>query len=400
MQGKGPYSRRIRNARVQATARPPGKIMGGPVLGDRPGARLLRHMRRRVPVDIFAPGLVDPVRLRGTYAYLGVSFGHFGHVMAETIHRIVPTRQIESDPHWLIVAPRGEASSFAGLPRVCSTILALFGIDASNCTVIDTDAIVEELLIVEAGSDLGDGPKDWYLDQLRDHCPLRIDPDAARYPEKIYVSRSGLGYRSGILGEKVLEEALAASGFHNLHAQTLPLAEQFAHYAHAKVLVFAEGSACHGAELFSRGALGHTILLNRRDQARTPFRPLLEPRARQFDGFLRSPYLGSIVLHPTGGPAPNRGVAVLAFQTLAAFLFELGVADIRDVSPLAYLTAAHRDLEDYIATAALSPDRAALNLVDDLRAALRGRVEAGGTIAPLPPRLTLQERRALRAAGR
>lgn len=273
MLGKGPYSRRIRNARVQATARPPGQILGGPVLGDRPGARLLRHTRRRVPVDIFTPGLVDPVRLNGAYAYLGVSFGHFGHVMAETIHRIVPTRQIEPNPRWLIVAPRGNASDFTGLPSVCRTILALFGIDASNCTVIGTDAIVEELLIVEAGSDLGAGPKEWYLDQLRDHCPLRIDPDARRYPEKVYVSRSGLGYRSGILGEQVLEEALAASGFHNLHAQSLPLAEQFAHYAHAKVLIFAEGSACHGVELFGRGVLGHAILLNRRDQARTPFLP-------------------------------------------------------------------------------------------------------------------------------
>ncbi len=398
MNEDGPYSRRIRNARVQATARPPQQILGGPMLGDRPGGKRLRHNRRGVPVDVFAPELVDPVRLAGSYAYLGVSFAHFGHLMAETIHRIVPTRRIEPNPRWLLAAPRGAESSFAALPEVCKAVLVPFGIDASNCTVIGTDAIVEDLLIVEAGSDLGDGPKGWYLDLLRDHGPIRHEARAGGYPEKVYVSRSGLGYRSGILGERVLEAALAASDFHILHAQTLPLAEQIAHYAAAKVLIFAEGSACHGVEMLGRGSLGHTILLNRRDQPRTPFHPVLEARSARFDAFSRNPYLGSIVLHSTGGASPNRGVSVLAFQTLAAFLHDLGVADIRDTSPLAYLSAAHADLEDYIAAALASRDTVATELIDGVRAALLSRVEAGAMIAPLAPRLTLAERRALRAA--
>lgn len=377
MEGTGPYARRIRNARVQATARPPGGILGGPVLGDRPGGKLLRHARRRVPVDSFAPQLVDPVRLRGSYAYLGLSFGHFGHVMAETIHRIVPTRQIEPDPHWLIAAPRDAEPGFDALPAVCRAALAPFGIDAANCTVIGGDAIVEELLIVEAGSDLGDGPKDWYLDLLREHGPVRIARDAA-YPEKIYVSRSGMGARSGLLGERVLEAALTASGFHILHAQTLPLAEQIAHYANAKVALFAEGSACHGVEMLGRGSLGHVVLLNRRNWAHCPFTPVLRPRAARFDAFAGNPYLGSAVLHAAGGPARNRGVSLLAFQALSAFLLERGVADLRAVSPLAYLTAAHADLEDYVATSLAVDPR----LADEVRAALHARIEAGGTIAP------------------
>ncbi|WP_219729729.1 glycosyltransferase 61 family protein [Sphingomonas sp. NBWT7] len=380
----------MRDARVQATARPPGQILGGPMLGDRPAGRLLRHNRRGVPVDVFAPTLVDPVRLSGTYAYLGISFGHFGHVMAETIHRIVPTRLIEPDPRWLIAAPRGSPSSFDALPGVCRTVLAQFGIDTSNCTVIGGDAIVEELLIVEAGSDLGDGPKDWYLDQLRDHGPARITHDAG-YPEKIYVSRSALGQRSGILGERVLETALATAGFHVIHAQALPLAEQLAHYANAKVALFMEGSACHGVEMFGGGALAHTILLNRRNQARCPFTPVLASRSARFDAFAGNPYLGSVVRHSSGGLAPNRGVTVLAFHALADFLFACDVADIRHVSPLTYLVAAHHDLESYLTTAVAEGETAETADADAIRAALCARIAAGGTIMPLAVRGTRQD---------
>ena len=384
MDADGPFSRRIRNARVQAIERPDGAFVGGPVLGDRPGGRRLRHTRRREPVDSFAPALVDAVRLAGSYAYLGIGFGHFGHIMAEMVHRIVPTRQIVSDPQWLIVVERGMRSDFAALPVLTRNILALFGIDAGTCTVIGTDAIVDELLIVEAGSDLGGGPKDWYLDLLRAAGPLRTIP-GGDYPKKLYVSRSGLGHESGFLGERVLEDALTTAGFHVMHSQTLPLAEQMARYAAAEVLVFPEGSAIHGVELFGRGALGHTVLMNRRDRPRTQFMPVLGARAARFDAFAGNRYLGSVVRNPAGVLLEHRGVTAIALQAFSAFLEEIGVARPGAVSPIAYLAAAHEDLERYIAH---SPTPVEPVLADELRAALCGVIEAGGTVAPLPLRRT------------
>lgn len=164
-------------------------------------------------------------------------------------------------------------------------------------------------------------------------------------------------------------------------AANAPIAVCLCRHASAKMLLFAEGSSCHGVELLGRGALGHTILMNRRRHGQDAFRAVLAPRSERFDVFGRNPFLGSMALNPSGGPALNRGVSVLAIQALAAFLHDLGVADIRDIRPIAYLAAAHHDLERHIAAMA-NDDRIAPDGADRLRAALADRTGAGGIIRP------------------
>lgn len=376
----GPVSRTIRHAQVQAAERPDGKFYGGPVLGDDPESLLLRHNRRREAVDHFAPTLHEPARLAGSYAYLGLAFAHFGHAMAEMVHRIVPTRQIVRDPQWLILTKKGDEARFGALPALARAILALFNVDATNCTVVTQDTIVEELLIVEAGSDLGGGPKDWYLELLRTSGPLVIARDDAG-PKKIYVSRSGLEHGSGILGERVLDAALTDAGFHIVHSERLSLAEQFTLYGNAEMLLFAEGSACHGVELFGGAALGHTILMNRRPRVRSQFDPVLAPRSTRFDAFSGNPYLGSAFINDDERSLIHRGVSVIALDELARFLAEIGAGRMGKVSPIAYLAAAHADLERYIdwATAGSRHDRS--GVAEQLHDALAATVLAGGRIA-------------------
>ncbi|OWK30888.1 hypothetical protein SPMU_18780 [Sphingomonas mucosissima] len=380
MAASGPVSRTIRSAHVQAAERPDGKFYGGPILGDDPESLLLRHNRRREAVDHFAPTLRDPVHLPGSFAYLGLAFGHFGHAMAEMVHRIVPTRQIIRDPQWLILTKKGDDATFAALPALTRSILALFNINVANCTVVTQDTIVEELLIVEAGSDLGGGPKPWYLELLRQHSPVVIARDDT-YPKKIYVSRSGLEHGSGILGERVLEAALKDAHFHIMHSELLSLTEQFALYGNADVVLFAEGSACHGVELFGGETLGHTILMNRRARARSQFDPVLAPRSRRFDSFSGNPYLGSAFINEADQSLIHRGVSVIALDDLGRFLAEIGAGAIGDVSPISYLAAAHADLERYIewATAGSHHERPAA--AKQLHEALAATVSAGGRIA-------------------
>lgn len=376
----GPVSRTIRHAQVQAAERPQGAFHGGPVLGDDPQSLLLRHNRRREAVDHFAPALHAPARLAGSYAYLGLAFAHFGHAMAEMVHRIVPTRQIVADPQWIILTKKGDEARFDALPALTRTILALFDVAARNCTVIAQDTIVDELLIVEAGSDLGGGPKDWYLDLLRERGPITATR-AANAPQKIYVSRSGLEHGSGILGERVLEAALEKVGFHIMHSEQLSLPQQFSLYANAKVLLFAEGSACHGAELFGGGALGHTILMNRRPRVRSHFDPVLAPRSTRFDTFSGNPYLGSAFLDAEDRSLIHRGVSVIALDALSRFLDEIGVGRIGNVSTIGYLAAAYADLERYIERAAAGSRHDRADAAAQLHEALAATVQAGGRIA-------------------
>ena len=72
-------------------------------------------------------------------------------------------------------------------------------------------------------------------------------------PRKIYVSRSLLsGNEGGFLGESYVEERLKDEGYVILHPQTLPIRHQFAAYAAADHLIFAEGSALHLYALIAR----------------------------------------------------------------------------------------------------------------------------------------------------
>ena len=360
------------------------------MLGDDPESMLLRHNRSGQVVDHFAPEPRDPVTLRGSYAYLGRTFGHFGHIMSEMIHRILPTRQVAKRPHWLIVHQRGSPPTFEALAPVAQAMLRLLGVNERNCTVIAKDTIVEELLIVEAGAELGSVPKDWYLDLLNRRGPGRGSLDDT-FPKKVYVSRSGLEDKSGLLGEKVLESILVDAGFHIMHSEKLPLPRQFALYRNAEVLLFAEGSACHGVELFGHDTLRHAILMNRRPKVATAFDRVLAPRARRFDHFTGNPFFGTAAFNGRGDPRADRGVSAIALHDLVAFLAEIGVATVPRVPALAYLAAAHADLTLYTdrataVTRRLQPELLPkqLALVERLHDVFTASVQAGARIGPVP----------------
>lgn len=390
MTASGPVSRTIRWAHVQAAERPNGVFHGGPVLSDDPDSLKLRHNRAGQAVDHFAPAVRDPVTLAGSYAYLGRSFGHFGHIMSEMIHRILPTREVAKRPRWLIVHQRGSPAHFGALAPAAQAMLRLLGVNEDNCTVLAEDALVEELLIVEAGTELGSAPKDWYLDLLNRRGPgtRPLDGD---FPKKVYVSRGGLEDKSGLLGEKVLEAMLSDAGFHIMHSEKLPLLRQFAMYRAAEVLLFAEGSACHGVELFGGDTLPHTVLMNRRPKAATAFDRVLAPRSERFDHFTGNPFFGTAVFNGRGDPRADRGVSAIALHDLSAFLDELGVARGSRVPALAYLAAAYADLKLYTERATALTRRVQpellprqLELVERLEDLFTASIQAGGRIGPVP----------------
>jgi hypothetical protein len=388
----------LREARVQAMERAPrGVFVGGPVLGDDPESLRLRHTRGRRAVDSFRPDARYSTRLAGSHAYLGIASGHFGHAMAETIHRIVPTLAIEPNPSWVILGRRGGPEGFDRLPPICRTILALFGIDGRNTTVVTEDTIVERLLVVEAGADLGGAPKEWYLDRLATFTPALIAEaatrptgGAAREPvvsERLYVSRSRLSEGSGLLGEAWLDAALEASGYTVFHPQEHALLDQMATYVAADVAVFAEGSACHGVELFGRGGLGHTVLLNRRQKRRSQFDHVLGPRSRRYSRFDGNRYLGSVLVEGKS-PLVHLGVTLLDTEALARFMEEAGIGPLAAADRSGYLAAAEADLEAYIAAAPHKPQRFDPSLVAEVREAFRTAARGDGpvTVRPREPR--------------
>ena len=95
------------------------------------------------------------------------------------------------------------------------------------------------------------------------------------------MSRSALP-GTGLLGERYVEQVLAQAGFNVIRPETMSLLDQMRAYRAAEVVVFAEGSACHGVELLGTEMLGTAIMLARREDHMEVFRRVLQPRSRRY----------------------------------------------------------------------------------------------------------------------
>jgi hypothetical protein len=325
---------------------------GGPVLGESSEDRRLRHTRYWQPVDCFQPDLVPQIQLDSTYVYSGPIYHHFGHIMAEMVHRIIPGKILFALDKWLFVNFfRKPLCSFDDIPIVFRNILEFLEIGPASVTVINADTTVKHLHIVEQGSDLGGGPKPGYLDDLAEFVHPRLD---RRYDEtqgwaRVYVSRSGLSHGGSFLGERYLEQALAAEGFHIFHPQQVPLPLQMQVYRRAKVLIFSEGSACHGTELLGSDALGDVFVLLRRASHQEIFANVLRPRARSYAACTMQIPVGSIVArHGSSKPLEEFAVSLFDVDALLAFLRETGIARLPGFRRDTYLECAEADLLRYI----------------------------------------------------
>lgn len=352
----------LRNIKVEAFKHPlvapaPEGFHGGPVL-NHPAHTSLRHTRHGVPVDIFAPEEPFDSKLPGDWIYIGPKYHHFGHAMAETTHRIIPSLKLFSEgswlrERWLFVATHTDKAmqSFADLPDCQQQVLRFIGIDPRQVGIVARNSIVGSLSISQQGSDLGNIPKAGYLDDLREFSHPRLEElfGTQPRPERVYVSRSDIVEGGSLLGERHIESVLEAEGFQIFRPEQHPLAVQMDVYRKANVLVFAEGSACHGVELLGTGMLGQVLLIVRRQTHRVAFRRVLESRARGFDWLEDSTFLGTAVAHPaTGEPLDHMGVSLINVESLRKLFASYGISPLSGLRGYAYLAAAETDLEEYL----------------------------------------------------
>jgi hypothetical protein len=179
-----------------------------------------------------------------------------------------------------------------------------------------------------------------------------------------------------ILGQQYLEEQLVSDGFLILQPERVGFTRQMDIYHKAEVLVFPEGSACHGVELLGTGALGSSHVLTRRDGHLDYFRRVLAPRSDRFTALETSGYLGSVFVDgPAGKPLHHLGVSFIGSEDLVPFLRSTGAAPLTAFNTREYAAAAERDLMAYLAAAATEPpthvdDRLILPLVRALQNAV------------------------------
>lgn len=335
-----------------------------------------RQCIRGRPVDILEADVAYPAHLSGSFAYGGVMIAHFGHMMCEGAHRIVPTLFAGVDAPFIVVGSAADAGKrLSELPAVPRVIYEFLGLTDATTVVVAENTVVERLFVSEQGSD--GMPKPAYLEQLKAFTTARLEalgrPVGAR-TARVYVSRSGLGPIGRMVGERYLETVLERGGFTIFHPQQHPLVEQIATYAGAALLVFAEGSAVHGTELFGARQLGHVVILNRRTRA-VPRRlgHMVAPRAERVDVFYDNPYLGTVMSHrATGLDLHNMGMSLVDVPLVLARLGDWGQEVRAAFDFAAFKAAADEEFEMHVG----APTGGHHAILPDAVAAMRERYAA------------------------
>lgn len=201
-----------------------------------------KNMARNVALPARRPSAFLP----GTHLYGGLLKNeHFGHFIAESLARLWATQVTLFDSVvFYLRDPSLKVPDFVHETFDCisPTLIA---------HIIRVPTQVERLIVPEqiCHPYIGFASGHPLLKQAFSRVAA-IDSDR---PRKIYVSRSLLsGNEGGFLGEAYVEARLMDEGYTILHPQTLSIRNQFAAYAAADQLIFAEGSAIHLYALVAR----------------------------------------------------------------------------------------------------------------------------------------------------
>lgn len=325
---------------------------GGPVLTSSE-FQSLRHFRSGKIADRFDLEAAYPARLDGEWNYVGLVHDHFGHVMSEMIHRIVSSRSIFGNDRWIAVAARNSPSLlFDDVNPAAKSAFEFLGLNCNNLLLINQNTIIEQLNICQQGAHLAGEPDPDYLMELGSYSNAKLESmfGAIPRPKKLYVSRTGIPHGGGnILGERYIAELLAQDGFTVFHPERYNLSQQMDFYRKAEVIVFSEGSACHGTELLGPAALKNVYLIQRRPRTGYRFDCVLRPRSLVYERFRFPIFLGTAAMHPfEARRLIEWGVSILDIEPFLSFMKDFGVSKLIGFDRAAYGKATMEDLEAYI----------------------------------------------------
>ena len=209
-------------------------------------------------------------KLGGHHLYAGPFFRHYGHFVAESVHRLWAYLEAPEKYESVLVCPQPlkgtqRAKKTDELPGYFTAIMEYFGVPIDKVRLVNKPLLVERLTVPTQASNYGNTPPPapQYLDYLDGRADALLS-DLSGLPAKIYVSRSDYLHKGSYAGERYFEPLLEAEGYHILKPEKLPLLEQLRHYKAADVILFSEGSAVHTAELL--GSIKADVALIQRRQ--------------------------------------------------------------------------------------------------------------------------------------
>ena len=255
----------------------------GPLIPAERGLRIvsshpLEHLRASSTDGLKnVASIVEPPRpgepMVGSTLWAGPFIPHFGHMLAEWIHRL--WAEAVFGPYDRIVF---QVFPEEDRPAWLLDVFQACGVNSGKVHFVATECTFERLLVPKQGRVLGGVTLIPQYEDLFPLAPIPVDQAGSKY---LYVSRSRV-LTGSYEGEREVEAALEGAGFRVIHPETMLLSDVLTAMRCAAVIVFAEGSAIHNLELIGR-VDAKILLIARRYGCRGRFLPLLKSLVRQRD---------------------------------------------------------------------------------------------------------------------
>ncbi|WP_339765120.1 glycosyltransferase family 61 protein [uncultured Sulfitobacter sp.] len=222
-----------------------------------------RSSRRPTTVEPILPAEADVDRtLSGTMLYAGLSYGHFGHALCESLARLWAVDEFDGAIDAVAFIPKNPITwpeRSLGMVKVIAEQLG----EMPRLTAFNKPTRIERLVIAPQGfgvNDLMSGSPEFRAFTDR-RLRQRVKPAG---PDKIYISRSALFRKRGrFVLEDYIEAKMEAEGYTIFHPQQHDLATQLAYYKGASMIVSTDNSALHLAAFVVDPTCKIGILLRR-----------------------------------------------------------------------------------------------------------------------------------------
>lgn len=251
---------------------------GGPIWPQWDSQVAARFNRNGKPTDTLPERRPTVDHAEGeSWFWCGPITAHFGHGISDYATRIAGSMAAGENVDLVFSSEKdGLVASLSDAPKwFAQMLLDWFLVPAERIHFVTAPTFFETLHVVpQAEQNDAVGPGEDYLDLLDSVTERHFRTSEKR--GTVYISRAGIGGK--FAGEVAFEAAMKSAGVAIVRPETMPLVDQLRALASAERLIFAEGSAIHGAQLMGR-ALGDVIVINRRRRFKLA-EAFIQPRAR------------------------------------------------------------------------------------------------------------------------
>ncbi len=348
-----------------------GRTMpSGPIWPDWASQILARHCRHGFPEDREPPWPEKvEVYVDEPMIWCGMAHPHFGHFMSEFAPRILQSKQHGQGSPLLFGCsyPKMiETGALEDTPRHFRFVLDWYGVKPEEVRFCTKVMQVKTLKVAAQAEQLVSLTRKKEPPSIAEEYLDLLDENTARnnfvpIPNRVvYVSRGKMpAFRGNHLAAKYLDTVLEALGVTVYYPEHNPLGHQIATYAGAQELIFAEGSAIHGAQILGR-SFNNLTILNRRTDTRLVEKNMV-PRCKYFS-FIDALSHIFVFNDPSNKPMPAFAMAKFNLDQLFKDFKDRGIDLAQAWNMAAYNQAVEESLMAWVTATQSRPNRQGLEI--------------------------------------